>query len=339
MLDLVDEKLSTVPVEDKINFAKEMELAAKGFDKRVNNIRTSSYQEAKYSVYLANSTGFLSSYHGSYCGGYAYLLAEEDGDTQTGFGVQYSLKYDDLDPNKIGVEAAQKAVQMLGATTINTQKASIVLDPYIATNFLGLIAPALTGEAVIKGKSLFADKAGNQIAATEVNVIDDGAKPGGIMTAPFDGEGIATSKTLLVKDGVLQGFLHNTYTGLKMNQKSTGNATRSSFKTTPEVGTTNFYIDKGQTTRDKLIGEIAKGFYITEVMGMHTANPISGDFSLGAAGIWIENGQFTKPVRGVAIAGNIIDLLKSVDCVGDDLTFFVGKGSPTIRISQMTISG
>lgn len=338
-LKLEDDTIVNTPVEEKIALAMEIEKAARGFDKRVKNTRTSSYQDAQYTIYLANSSGFAVSYSGSYCGGYAYLVAEEEGDTQTGFGIQYSLKYHDIDPVKIGSDAAQKAVQMLGAKTIDTQKAAIVLDPYIATNFLGLIAPAVTGEAVLKGKSLFADKKGQEIASSLISIIDDGTKQDGIMSSPFDGEGVATGKTILVRDGVLQGFLHNNYTGLKMQEKSTGNAVRGSFKSTPEVGTTNFFISPGATPKDKLIGEIDKGFYVTEVMGMHTANPISGDFSLGAAGIWIEKGKFTKPVRGVAIAGNILELLKSIDCVGDDLTFFVGKGAPTIRIAQMTISG
>jgi PmbA protein len=338
-LELNDAAINTTSVEEKIALAMEIEKAARSYDSRVKNTRTSSYQDARYEVYLANSAGFAASYTGSYCGGYAYLVAEENGDTQTGFGVKYSLKYSDLDPVKIGSDAAKKAVQMLGAKTVNTQKAAVVLDPYIATNFLGLIAPAITGEAVLKGKSLFADKRGSEIAASIISIVDHGSKADGIMSAPFDGEGVATSKSVLVQDGVLQGFLHNTYTGLKMGEKSTGNGVRGSFKSTPEVGTTNFYIAPGAIPKEKLIGEIDNGFYITEVMGMHTANPISGDFSLGAAGLWIEKGKLTKPVRGVAIAGNILELLKAIDCVGDDLTFFVGKGAPTLRIARMSISG
>ena len=338
-LEFNNQTLENVSVEDKIQLAKRIEQAAKGYDKRVKNTRTSSYQEAKYTVCLANSNGIASTYTGSYCGGYSYLVAEQDGESQTGFGLQYSLNYHEIDPEKIGQQAAKKAVQMLGAITINTQKANIILDPYIATNFLGLIGPALTGEAVLKGKSLFANKKGQKVAADEVCIIDDGCKIGGIMSAPFDGEGVPTSKTTLIQDGALKGFLHNTYTAANMGEQSTGNAVRNSFKSTPEVGTTNFYINSGKTSRKKLIDEVNKGFYITEVMGMHTANPISGDFSLGAAGIWIENGEFTKPVRGVAIAGNILELLQAVEVVGDDLTFFVGKGSPTLRIGEMVISG
>ncbi|MGF7185834.1 PmbA protein [Desulfitispora alkaliphila] len=338
-LGLQDRAIQETPVEDKINFAKALETSARNYDKRVVNTRTSSYQDANYEIVIANTSGKVASYNGSYCGGYGYLVAQEGEDNQTGFGLQFSLKYGDLDPEKIGAEAAEKAVRMLGAKTIESEKAAVVLDPYIATNFLGVIAPALTADSVQKGKSLFANKVDKKVASELLNIIDDGSMSNGIMSAPFDDEGVPTSRTSLIQEGVLQGFLHNTYTAKKDGVTSTGNCSRSGFKSTPEVGTTNFYIAKGNTSPEELIGEIDRGLYVTEVMGMHTANPISGDFSLGAAGIWIENGKLSYPVRGVAIAGNILELLSSVDCVGSDLTFYFGKGAPTLRIPRMSISG
>ena len=214
-----------------------------------------------------------------------------------------------------------------------------MLDPYIVTNFLGVIAPALSAGAVQKGRSLFKDKVGEIVASSNVTIIDDGTLNGGIMSTPFDGEGIPSQKTVLIDNGRLVGFLHNTYTANKENTKSTGNSTRGSFKSTPEVGTTNLYLNNGNIERNNLIRDVDNGLYVTEVMGMHTANPISGDFSLGAAGIWIKNGELTEPVRGVAIAGNMVELLKSIDAVGNDLRFFVGMGAPTIRIGEITISG
>ncbi|HWI54368.1 MAG TPA: metallopeptidase TldD-related protein, partial [Desulfobacteria bacterium] len=256
-----------------------------------------------------------------------------------GFALKLTLNFRELDPLRIGREAAQKAVRKLGAATVGTQKAVIVFDPYVATNFLGVIAPALSAEAVQKGKSLFGGRVGQTVASDKISIIDHGAMPGGISSAPFDGEGVPTSKTVLVQNGELKGFLHNTYTAAKDGVTSTGNGTRGSFKSTPEVGTTNFYIEPGPHSPDDMLKDISSGLYITDVMGMHTANPISGDFSVGAAGIWIENGKLTKPVRGVAIAGNILELLKEVEGVGSDLSFFGSKGSPTIRIAKMTVSG
>ena len=270
---------------------------------------------------------------------YLALVANEHDDNQTGFALDYNLKYKHLDAIKIGNLAAERAVRMLGAKPVATAKVAVVLDPYIVTGFLGLLGSALTAEAVQKGRSLFAGKTGRNVASKQITIIDDGTKPDGIASAPFDGEGVATSKTVLIQAGVLQGYLHNIYTAAKDGVTSTGNGIRSSFKSNPEVGTTNFYIEPGKIAPADLIKDITAGLYLTEVMGMHTANPISGDFSLGAAGIWIENGKLTKPVRGVAIAGNVMDLLKSVDAIGSDLQFYGGKGAPTLRVSQMTVSG
>ncbi|GAW94144.1 TldD/PmbA family protein [Calderihabitans maritimus] len=338
-LDLFDPSIPETPVEKKIALAMEIEREARRYDPRVKITERCAYQDSVYTVCLANSLGLSSCYRGAFCGASAFIVAEEDGDSQTGFGLQYSLHFQDLDPAQVGREAAEKGVRMLGAREVKTQKAALVLDPYVATGFLGILAPALTAEAVQKGKSLFAGKVGEQVASPALTLIDDGTREGGIVSAPFDGEGVPTGKTVLIRDGRLEGFLYNTYTAAKEGVKSTGNATRRSFRSTPEVGTTNFYIQVGTVTREQLIKEVDKGLYVTEVMGLHTANPISGDFSLGAAGLWIEQGEFKGPVRGVVIAGNILELLRSVDGVADDLTFFISKGSPTLRVARITISG
>lgn len=337
-LEVYDPEIEAITVEEKIKMALAIEKAAREYDPRVKITENCSYQDSQYQVILANSRGILCSYQGAYCGCFAYVVAEEDEDAQTGFGMQFDLKIGALDPVKVGREAASKAVRMLKAGHIRTQKAPVVFDPYVATSFLGVLAPALSADAVQKGKSLFAGKVGQQVCSPLINIIDDGALPGGLMSSPFDGEGVSTGRTVLVEKGVLKGFLHNTYTAAKDGVNSTGNAVRS-FKSTPEVGTTNFYIEPGNVSKEELLAGIEEGFYVTEVLGMHTANPISGDFSVGASGLWIEKGRLTKPVRGVAIAGNLMNLFQLVDCVADDLTFFIGKGSPTIRIKEMTISG
>jgi PmbA protein len=338
-LELYDSTINNATVEQKIQLAVAMEQAAKNYDSRVKIIETSSYSDGEVEVFIANSKGLSTSYKGAYCGIYIALVAGEGEESQTGFAIDYNLKYNQLDPVKVGKQAAERAVRMLGAKPIPTQRMPVVLDSYVATSFLGLLAPALAGEAVQKGRSLFAGKVGQKVASNAITITDDGSLPGGIASAPFDGEGVPTSKTVLIKNGVLEGYLHNSYTAAKDGVKSTGNGVRGSFKSTPEVGTTNFFIEPGTTSANEIIKDISKGIYITEVMGMHTANPISGDFSLGAAGILIENGKFTNSVRGVAIAGNVMELLSAVDAVGSDLQFYGSKGAPTIRIAQMTISG
>lgn len=338
-LDIYDPEIRGTEIEKKIEMAKLMEESARSFDPRVKVIESSSYQDGEVLVTIINSLGMKLAYRGAYCGIYLALAAGEGDNSQSGFALDFSLKYKNLKPEQVGTEAAGRAVRMLGATPESTRRVPVVLDPYVAAGFLGLIGPALTGEAVQKGRSLFAGKIGNRVASDKVNIIDSGALAEGIASAPFDGEGVPTSSNILVQEGILKGYLYNTYTAAKDGVKSTGNGVRNSFKGMPAVGTTNFFIKQGQLPVNKLIEDVPAGLYVTEVMGMHTANPISGDFSVGIAGLLIENGQLTRPVRGMAMGGNIVELLVNVDAVGDDLKFFGGRGSPTIRISEMTLSG
>ena len=338
-LEIFDPGIREATVEQKIEMAKSMEEAARAYDARVKIIESSTYQDGESLVTIVNSQGMRLSYKGSYCGIYIALAAGEGDDSQTGFALDFNLKYDQLRPEDVGSEAARRAVRMLGAVPVATRKAVVLLDPYVATGFLGLIGPALTGEAVQKGRSLFAGKVGARVASDKITIIDDGLLSGGIASAPFDGEGVPTSRTVLVEKGDLSGYLHNSYTAAKDGVQSTGNGVRSSFKGTPEVGVTNFYIEAGQIPVEQLIKDISSGLYVTEVMGMHTANPISGDFSVGVSGLLIENGELTSPVRGMAMGGNIIELLENIDAVGNDLHFFIGKGSPTLRVAELTISG
>jgi PmbA protein len=338
-LDLYDTVLIKTSVEAKIDLAKAMEEAARAFDPRVKIIESSNYQDIEACVTLVNSKGIKNSYRATYCGIYLSLVAEEGEDQQTGFAMDYRLRFEDLDAVKIGREAAFRAVRMLGAKPVSTRKTAVLFDPHVAAGFLDLLGPALTAEAVQKGRSLFMGRVNQPVAAQAVNIIDDGILPGGIASAPFDGEGVQMSRKTLIERGILKGYLHNTYTAAKENVASTGNCMRSSYKSAPDVGTTNFFIQPGGYTADELINSTGSGIYITEVIGMHTANPISGDFSVGATGILIENGQLTQPVRGIAIAGNIQEVLQQIDGIGSDLVFFGGHGSPTIRIARMVVSG
>ncbi len=339
VLDLYDRAILAATVEEKIEMARALEKSAREYDRRVRAVETAAYHDGEVEVGLVNSLGIKASYRGAYCGLYISLVAEEDGEAQTGFAVDYTLKFALLDPVKVGREAAQKAVRMLGARSLAAQRVPVVLEPYVAAGFLGLLGPALTAEAVQKKRSLFAGRVGQEVASPQVTVVDDGAMEGGLASAPFDGEGVPTGRTVLIEGGILQGFLHNTYTAAKEGVSSTGNGVRGSFKATPEVGTTNFFIRPGASSPEELIRNTPRGLYVTEVLGMHTANPISGDFSVGATGILIENGELTRPVRGITIAGNILDLLKNIDGVGNDLKFFGGKGSPTIRVAGVSVSG
>ena len=338
-LDIYDPAIRETTVEEKIDLAKSMEEAARSFDPRVKIIESSTYLDGEEEVIIANNLGLKLSYKGAYCGIYLALTAGEGDDSQTGFDLDFNLKYHSLKPEEVGRKAAGQAVRMLGARPVTTRKTPVVLDPYVAAGFLDLISTALTSEAVQKGRSLFAGKKDTEVASGKITVIDDGTLPGGIASAPFDGEGVATSRTVLIEDGVLKGYLYNTYTAAKDGVCSTGNGVRNSFKGTPEVGVTNIFIKPGSVPAEQLFSELEKGIYITEVMGMHTANPISGDFSVGVSGLLIEKGQLTRPVRGMALGGNIMDLLAGGDAVGKDLDFFGGRGAPTLRGSEKTLWG
>ncbi|MDD3074788.1 MAG: TldD/PmbA family protein [Eubacteriales bacterium] len=338
-LDLDDPQLGQVSLEEKIEMARQMERSGRSFDPLVQLTEHVSYEEVSYEIAIANSKGVSLTSGGDLCGGMAAFVAGKDGDQQTGFSVDYVRRLKDLDPDDLGKEAARKAVRMIGAQRLSTKRVPVVMDPYVVSSFLGMLASALSAEAVQKGRSLFAGKIGERVVSELVTIVDDGAKPGGIASAPFDGEGVPTQKTVLVDSGILQGFMYNSYTAAKDGVSSTGNGARGSFQSPPSLGSSNFYVAPGKGSQEAIINETGEGFYLTEVMGMHTANPISGDFSLGAAGIWIHNGELITPVRGMVIAGNILELLAGVDAVGSDLRFFAGRGAPTVRVANLTVSG
>jgi PmbA protein len=330
---------AAVPLAEKIALAREIEAAGRSTDRRITLTEATGYQEAAYETWLASTRGLSLYKKGSFCGGYAAFVAGEGDGQQTGFGLQFSRSYRELDPQAIGREAAGKALRMLGAARVPTARVAVVFDPYVVASLLALISSALSAEAVQKGRSLFAGKLGQQVASPLVTVVDDGTLAGGLFSAPFDGEGVPCRKTVLIERGNLQGLMYNSYTAAKDGVSSTGNAGRASFQSPPELASTNFYLAPGDQSPQEIIAATADGFYLTEVMGMHMANPISGDFSLGAAGIWIRNGEFSKPVRGMVIAGNILSLLEQIDAVGSDLRFFTGRGAPTIRAAELTVSG
>lgn len=338
-LVLYDPKIVATPVEEKIRVAKAVEEAAFAADPRVIKTEHASYGDTVYEVSIVNSRGVDVNYRGSFCGGSVWVVARENGDTQTGSGMDYVLDFADLKPEVIGQEASQEAVAMLGAKKVSSQRVPLVMPPRVATQFLGVLAPALSAEAVQKGRSLLAGKLGEMVASPRVTLIDDGKLPRGINSSPVDGEGVPSGRTVLIEGGQLQTYLYNTYTASKDGTDSTGNASRPSYRGTPEIGPSNLYLEAGDCNQGELLKDIAQGFYLLEVLGMHTANPISGDFSVGAAGIWIEKGELAYPVRGVAVAGNILDLFRGVEALGNDLRFYLGYGSPSIRFGPMAVSG
>ena len=344
--DLFDEDLTRIPVGTKIDKIREMEEKALAYDERVKRVLRASYSESQYEISIFNSRGLEAGYRGTQCSCGLIAVAEAKASPRKGskeiqLGADFAIKrrFRELPFNRLAENAARRAISLLGARRLRTQRASVVFEPLVVSGFLELIARGLGADFVQKKKSSFARKRGKRISNKIVNIIDDGTLPGGVATSPFDDEGIPRKKTVLVKDGILSTFLYDSYTARKDKVESSGNAFRSSFKALPSVGITNFFLEKGRTKREELIASTDKGLYVMETMGMHTADPVSGDFSVGVSGLWIERGKFSFPVHAVTIAGNVLDLLDSIDAIGDDLQFYGSLGSPTVRISDLFISG
>ncbi len=336
---LYDSTLKTIKQKEKIELVKFLERNALSHDRRIQKVPNSIYSDSTFSVYLLNSQGIDIFQQGTICSVSIVALAQENGQMQ--IGIEYDDKriFADLEIDSLGKTASRRAVSLLGAKTIPTQKATVVFSPRVACEFIDLISESLCADAVQRGKSLFKDKIGLKIASQLVNIVDDGTLPGGLSTAPYDDEGVPSQRTLLVTEGILQGYLYDSYTASRDKVLSTGNASRSSYKQAPFCDTTNIYLENGISETDDLIADVSNGIYVMETIGMHMANPVSGEFSVGVSGLRIENGSLTYPVGGITIASNIKDLLQSIDCVGKDLKFFGSTGSPTIRIADIMIAG
>ena len=334
-----DSDLASIGVDQRIERAMSMESAALAFDKRVTKVRQSTVFDVSFEVNLVNSKGISLWHRGTSCNASILAVAEADGDAQMGWDFQPSFYFNKLQVEQVGKTAANRAVDLLGAKQIETTTVPIILDSPVASEFLGAIGHALMADQAQKRKSFLANKVGQKVASDHVTIIDDGMFDKGIAPAPADGEGVPSRRTVLVESGVLKGFLHNTYTAGKDGVESTGNGVRSSYASLPEVGPSNFYFIPGAITKDNLIASCPRAFLVTDAMGMHTIDMVSGDFSVGANGLWIENGKVKFAVRETTIAGNVKDILVNIEAVADDLKFYSRYGSPTILVKNIVVSG
>jgi len=336
---LYDDEVATTGDDLKVSRALELEQLALSLDPRVKRVRKCSYSESVYGVLIRNSLGVDCGYRGSYVACSVSAVAEEGGDAQMGWDFDFSHRYGGLAPETVARRACEKATSLLGARGMSSLRCPVVFDSHIATDFLELLSSSFLGENVAKGKSLLQGKRGQKVFSPLVSIRDNGILPGGMGTAPCDGEGVPQQDTVLVHEGVVEVFLFDSYWARRMGERSTGNAVRGGIKSAPRLGPHNLYIEKGSASFDELISGVSAGVLVTEVMGMHTANPISGDFSVGAAGFYLEGGKVAYPVKGIAIAGNILELFGAVDLVADDLRFFGAAGSPALRVAALDVSG
>ena len=343
-LHLYFEDVYSLPGPERIEWARRAEAAAMAADPRITNSDGGSFDAATGSKVLANSRGFVGSYRSSYAGVSAAPLAkDENGQMQRDGWWSSARRMGDLEsPEAVGKEAARRTVRRLGARRVATQQVPIVFAPEVARSLVGSVFEAVSGDAIWRHASYLAGKLGEQIGAATINIIDDNVMllptgVGGFGSTPFDGEGLPTRRTVVVEGGVLRNYMLNTYAARKLGMKSTHNASRG-LAGTPGISCGNLYLEPGGQTPEEIIAGVKAGLYVTSLMGFGT-NIVTGDYSRGAAGLWIENGQLTHAVEEITIAGHLGEMLKNVTAIGNDLVFRGSVASPTLRIDGMTIAG
>lgn len=337
-LDLYDStRLNT---EQQIELAKRVEAAAMSMDERVTNSEGGDFDSSSGRVVLGNSHGFLGEYQSS---SFSMSVSPIATDVETG-AMQRDSWYDVqrkfvklASPDAVGLEAARRTVRKLGARKVATQRVPVIFDSETAGSLMGNLCSAVSGYSLYKGASFLAGQLDKSLAPEYVTVYDDGRVVGGLGSRPFDGEGLPTRKTTVVERGVLKSYLLDTYSGRKLGMASTGNASRSVGEN-PSVGPTNFYLAPGTKTAQDIIKTVKLGLYVTDLIGFGI-NMVTGDYSRGAAGFWIEGGELAYPVEEITIAGNLKEMFAGIEMIGSDLVFRGRIASPTVKIAEMMVAG
>ncbi len=346
-LSIFDEMLREIPEKRKIETARLLEEAARSVDReKITKVRRASYQEGVSRVRLINSNGFDSSYATTYVTVSVMAVAETKGESEVGWDFDFSHFFNKIDVQKTGRDAGKKALDRLGGRRIPSGVYPILLENHVASEFLALLTHAFLSEQVQKGKSALQGKIGAQFFSPHLSLVDDGLLLQGAGSCPFDGEGTPSQRTPLVVEGEVRAFLYDRFWANRQKDasslpqaQSTGNCIRHSIKAPPSLGISNFYIQPGKSDFSSMLKHLNRGVLIEEVMGMHTVDPISGDFSLGCSGQWIEEGKKVYPVKSIAIAGNLYQLFKRISEVGKDIRFFGKVGAPSLLIEGLEISG
>jgi len=336
--DLYDAKIGQISMDTKIDLARKVENLAMQ-DSRITRSAGSEFSEHEVEIVLANSHGLVKSYTASVCGLGVTVVAEKGG--QKSSGGEYCTRrfFQDLkSADEIATKAAREAFLMLDPRKVKTQKAAVICDPDVARVLLGGILAAVNGERVLQGASFLGQKLDQKIGCELITLIDDGTRPRGLGSRPFDGEGVPTQRRIIVDKGVLKGFMYNTIVGKRAGVKSTGNASRGGFSSLPGIGAHNFYMAAGDIPPEAIIKATTRGLWLKNVTG-YGINPVNGHFSGGAEGFWLENGQIAYPVKGLTIASTADAMLNGIDLVADDLDLHRGFTAPTFRIREMQIGG
>jgi PmbA protein len=337
-LSLLDPSWEDLTPEQRIEAAVRTEAAALSADRAIANSEGASFDYTRSRVALANTLQFSGSYEGTSAALYCVPIAQSKEGMQRDHWVSAARHRSQLEsPEDIGKKAAHRALRRLGARKIPTAQVDVVFDPLSARSLLNHLFDAVSGSAIYRGSSFLIGQIGQSVAAENVTIVDNALRSAGLGSSPFDDEGVPTQVTPIIENGVLRNYLHSAYTARKLGSLPTGNGSRAPSGAVT-IGPTNFYLQPGSYTSEEIIGSIQRGLYVVELIGFGV-NTVTGDYSRGAVGLWIENGKFVHPVQEVTIAGNLRDMLKDIEMIGNDVTFLSSIAAPTLKIRNMVISG
>jgi PmbA protein len=337
-LKLYDDSVAGIETEWKIAQATRAEEVALAADPRITNSEGASFDSYLGSRVFANSLGFTGEYRTSSCGLSVVPVAKQDGSMERDYWSSSARQVSRVEsPEEVGRRAAERALRRLNPRKVPTQKVPVIFESRTARNLLGDLFDAVDGGAIYRHASFLAGKLGEKIASETLTIIDDATMPGLFGSSPFDDEGVTSRRTVVIERGVLKSYLLNAYTARKLGLKTTGNASRG-LAGAAGVGPGNFYVEAGSRSELDLIAGVRQGFYVTELIGA-SANTVTGDYSSGAAGLWIENGELAYPVSEITIAGNLKQMLMNVEQIASNLEFRSSIASPALLIGEMTISG
>jgi len=343
--NLYNDSLNKVTAAEKIEKAIALEKCVLAQDPRVKAVDYFQLGTTESEVKIANSFGLDVSEKSNLAYTFIGVRVEENGVTKVGYEIWHDNDFSKLDIEKIAKSGVKKAISALGAKSVESGSYPVILENEVACDFIAAFASTFYAENAQKGFSLFGDKKGEVVAASHLNIRDDGVCEQSFGSASFDSEGVATQQKAVVENGVLKTLLYNTKSAAKDGVKSTGNGFKASFQASVDTACTNFYIVPSDKPLAKLQEGIKKGVMITEMAGMHAGiNPISGDFSVSSTGFLIEDGKLTRPIEQITVAGNFYSLLKNIEAVGNDLRFDVPNargtfGTPSLLIKELPVSG
>lgn len=340
-LDLWDDSVPAGSVDEKVRLALELERVVRGADPRVRQVSSADYGDLAMEMAVASSTGVVATARRTLCSLAVSAVAGDGADSHTGVGVSAGRGLGDLDLPAAGADAVLRATRMLGATKVPSTRCTVVFDPRVTATLLGVVASALSGEAVAKHRSMFTGRLGEPVASGAVTLVDDPTDARAFSAAPYDAEGLACRRNELVAGGTLRGFVYDTVAARRAGTQSTGSAVRGGYGTTPMAGCRAVQLLPGTRTAEQILAEVGEGLFVQSITGVHSGvSAVSGDFSVGAEGLWFRHGELAEPVREVTVASTLQRMLQSVVHIGSDVVWLPGLAAgQTLSIADMAVSG